>query len=155
MAMYRHVGLGTKGLPGRSLTRPGVRDPDKGIKCGKRLEVTSPLPLCWSTPPLSLPCSNSVLSYTELGQARPMRSRLASEECSSASGSPSGEPNSPQVLQLLQQRLGLLNSSHIPLFPGSDFWGDSGFDSRHFSLAWNESLGKPYLHVGGLGAATM
>jgi hypothetical protein len=34
------------------------------------------------------------------------------------------------------------------------FGDDSGFDSRYFSLAYTESLGKPYLHVGGLGAAT-
>ena len=33
------------------------------------------------------------------------------------------------------------------------FGDDSGFD-RYFSLASTESLGKPYLHVGGLGAAT-
>jgi hypothetical protein len=30
--------------------------------------------------------------------------------------------------------------------------GDSGFVSRYLSLAWTESLGKPYLHVGRLGA---
>jgi hypothetical protein len=29
--------------------------------------------------------------------------------------------------------------------------GDSGFDSRHLSLAWTESLGETYLHVGRLG----
>ena len=29
---------------------------------------------------------------------------------------------------------------------------DSGFDSSYFSLAWIESLGKLYLHVGGLDA---
>ena len=28
-------------------------------------------------------------------------------------------------------------------------------DIRYFSLAWTESLRKRYLHVGGLGAATM
>jgi hypothetical protein len=33
--------------------------------------------------------------------------------------------------------------------------GDSGFDSMHLSLAWTESLGKPYLHVGRLGAVSM
>ena len=33
------------------------------------------------------------------------------------------------------------------------FGADSEFDSRYFSLAWTESLGKPYLHVGRLGAA--
>jgi hypothetical protein len=77
---------------------------------------------------------------------------------SEAPGDTSGEQISPQVLQLLGQRLGRLSSSHTPFIPWIgliySFGDDSGFDSRYFSLAWTESLGKPYLHVGGLGVAT-
>ena len=96
-------------------------------------------------------------TYTELHLAGLMRIRLASEECGRASGGSSGEQISRQVLQLLGQRLGWRSSSRTSLFPGTDLYTVLGmiwgFDSRYFSLAWTESLGKPYLHVGGLGAA--
>jgi hypothetical protein len=62
------------------------------------------------------------------------------------------------VLELLEQRLGQWSSSHTPFIPWVgliySFGEDSGFDSRYFSLAWTESLGKLYLHLGGLSAAT-
>jgi hypothetical protein len=54
------------------------------------------------------------------------------------------------------KRLRRRSSSCALLIPWMDLYtvlgGDSGFVSRYLSLAWTESLGKPYLHVGRLGA---
>lgn len=130
------VGLGTRGFPRRSLARPGVRVPVKGREC---------------TQPRSLSCLNSVLLCTESDQ-------LASEECIRASGSFRIADLSPSVTALSTKALMTEQFSHtfIPCFRLIFSLGDdSGFDIRYFSLAWTESLGKPYLHVGGLSAATM
>ena len=65
----------------------------------------------------------------------------------------------PKCCSSLDRRLCRRNSSCTSFIPWIgfiyNFGGDSGFDSRYFSLAWTENLEKPYLHVGGLGAATM
>jgi hypothetical protein len=89
------VDLGTRGFPQRSLARPGVRVPAKGIEFKQGGKVASMLLLCWLAPFLSLLCCNSVLPCTESGRAGPARSRLASKDCGRVSGGTSGEPISP------------------------------------------------------------
>jgi hypothetical protein len=110
----------------------------------------------------SLPClpsrlvtlSNSVLSQVGLGQWEadyPVKSvagpQVAVWERRSL----------PKCYSSWNKRLRRWSSSHTPLIPWIgfiySFGGDSGFDSRYLSLAWTESLGKPYLHVGTLSAA--
>ena len=82
-----------------------------------------------------------------------MRSRLSSEACSRTSGGSSGEKISSQVLHTA---LGTKDSDKGIVFTyfntlhgfiyGSG--GDSGFDSRHLSLAWTESLGETLFACG-------
>ena len=83
------MGLGTRGFPWRSLSRPGTRVPAKGSKCRQGDKVSA-------VPSGSL--SNSKLLCTEPGQAGLTRSPLSSEECGGTSGGSSGEKISSQVL---------------------------------------------------------
>ena len=69
------VGLGTRGFPQRSLSRPGEKVPAKGSECRQGDEV-------------------SELSRVWLGH----QSLQSSEECGGTSGSSSGEKISSQVL---------------------------------------------------------
>ena len=91
----KHVGLGTRGFPQRSLAKPAARVPAKGSECKQGDEVSAFSPGRSVTP--SRPCTESCL-------AEPTRSQT-SEACGRTSGrSSSGEKISSQVLQLLEQK---------------------------------------------------
>ena len=86
-----------------------------------------------------------------------MKSQQSSEECGGTSGASLGQKISSQVLQLLEQKT-QMKESFSCTFKSLDGFiyssgGDSGFNSRYLSLAWTESFGEHYLHVGRLGAA--
>lgn len=85
------VGLCTRGFS------CSLRVPAKGSKCKQGGEVI----FAAGSTSVSSVLSQSMLLCTESGQAGPARGRLASEECSGASGSILGEQTSSHVLQLL------------------------------------------------------
>ena len=82
------MGLGTRGFPRRSLSRPGGKAPEKGSECRQGDEVSA-------MPSRLLQDS---LSSTESGQAGPGKSRQSNEECGGTLGGSLGEKISSQVL---------------------------------------------------------
>jgi hypothetical protein len=98
------VGLSTRGFPWRSLAQPGARVLAKGSQCRQGGDIASLAigSISISALPSSL-ISNSVLPFTELGQAEQIRGQLASEDCGGASGRILGEQISSQMSQLLGQ----------------------------------------------------
>jgi hypothetical protein len=96
-----------------------------------------------------------------------MKSRQSSEGYGGTSGSSSEEKISSQVLQkissqVLQTALGTkdlakekflytFNSLHVCMYSSG---GDSGFDSRHLSLAWTESMGETLFACGKAGCCS-
>jgi hypothetical protein len=84
-----HVGLGNRGFPRRSLSRPGARVPAKGSKCMQGDKASA-------VPFRSL--GNSEPLWTDWGLAGQRKSRLSSEECGGTSGGSLGEKISSQVL---------------------------------------------------------
>ena len=150
------VDLSTGGFPRRSLARPGVKVLAKKSECGKRGEVASLLPLLWSPPPQFLPCPNFVLPCTEWGLAGQTRRELANEECCRAFRRRFRRADLfPSVRALRTKGSDYRIVLAHPLFPGWDLHRILGMIQGLTALAWTESLGKSYLHVGGLDASTM
>ena len=116
---FLHVGLGTRGFPQRSLSRPGASIPVK-IREYRQWDEVSAMP--------SRSLGDSKLLWTESGQSGPSKSQLSSEECGETSGGSSGEKISSQVLHTA---LGTKDSDKgivlaFLYFPGwiyIQFWG--------------------------------
>ena len=139
------VGLGTRGFPWRSLSRPGGKVPAKGSECRQGDKSLPRLPSHLVTPSLS-ELSHVRLDQTIQWGVRPDLQWLFRREDIFPSVAYSS----------WNKRLRQRNSSRIPLIPCMDLYtvlgviqGLTAGTSHWLGLrVW----GKPYLHVGRLGA---